>query len=109
MVLSQLSNAAGWSLSTRLGPWVLEEVGQPQVGVGSLISSSNGDFNASHVLCATFRTLDVMGIFKKHERKNHPRISSKFVKFMASDSGLESIKKLDLRVKGDFGSGPKRL
>ena len=99
LVLNQFSDAAGWSLSTRLGARVLEEVGQHRIGVGSLISSNNGDSNASHVLYATFRTLDVMGVFKKHKYKNHPCISSEFVKFMASNSGLDSIKKLEGRVK----------
>jgi hypothetical protein len=99
LVLNQFSEAAGWSLSTRLGVRVLEEVGQHRIGVASLISSNNEDSNASHVLYATFRTLDEMAIFKKFKYKNHPCISSEFVKFMASNSGLDSIKKLEARVK----------
>lgn len=99
LVLNQFSDAAGWSLSTRLGVRVLEEVSLHRIGVGSLISADNGDSNASHVLYATFRTLDVMGVFKKYKYKNHPCISSEFVKFMASNSGLDSIKKLEIRVK----------
>jgi hypothetical protein len=78
---------------------VLEEVGQPRIGVGSLISSTNSASNASHVLYAVFRTLDVMSDFKKYKFKNHPCISSEFVKFMASNSGMDSIKKLEDRVK----------
>ena len=83
----------------------MEEVGQHRIGVGSLISSNDGLLNstsvsnASNVLYATFRTLDVMRVFKKHKYKNHPCISSEFVKFMASNSGLESIKKLEVQVK----------
>jgi hypothetical protein len=99
LVVNQFSAPAGWSLSTRIGVRVLEEVGQPRIGVGSLISSTNSASNASHVLYAVFRTLDVMSDFKKYKFKNHPCISSEFVKFMASNSGMDSIKKLEDRVK----------
>jgi hypothetical protein len=99
LVVNQFSVPAGWSLSTRIGVRVLEEVGQPRIGVGSLISSTNSTSNASHVLYAVFRTLDVMSAFKKYKYKNHPCISSEFVKFMASNSGMDSIKKLEDRVK----------
>jgi hypothetical protein len=99
LVVNQFSAPAGWSLSTRIGVRVLEEVGQPRIGVGSLISSTNSASNASHVLYAIFRTLDVMSDFKKYKFKNHPCISSEFVKFMASNSGMDSIKKLEDRVK----------
>ena len=105
LVLNQFSDAAGWSLSTRLGVRVLEEVGQHMIGVGSLMSSKDGlqnssnVSNSSNILYATFRTLDVMSVFKKHKYKNHLCISSEFVKFMASNSGLESIKKLEIQVK----------
>ena len=104
LVLNQFSDNAGWSLSTRLGVRVFEEVGQHKIGVGSSLISSNDGLqnfsnvsNSSNVLCATFRTLDVMRVFKKHKYKNHPCISSEFVKFMASNSGLESIKKLEIQ------------
>lgn len=100
LVLNQFSDAVGWSLSTRLGVRVLEEVGQHRIGVGSLISANNVDTNsnASHVLYATFRTLNMMSVFKKYKYKNHPCLSE-FVKFMASNSGLDTIKKLETRVK----------
>lgn len=99
LVANQFSDAAGWSLSTRLGVRVLDEVGQHRVGVGSLISANEGDSNAAHVLYASFRTLDMMSVFKKFKYKNHPCISSEFVKFMASNSGMDSVKKLEVRVK----------
>ena len=107
LVLNQFSDATGWSLSTRLSVCVLEEVGQHRFGVGSLISSNDGLQNSSNiskssnVLYSTFRTLDVMSVFKKHKYKykNHPCISSEFVKFMISNSGLDSIKKLEIQVK----------
>jgi hypothetical protein len=99
LVAYQFSDAAGWSLSTRLGVRVLDEVGQHRIGVGSLISSNEGDTNAAHVLYASFRTLDMMSVFKKFKYKNHPCISSEFVKFMASNSGMDSVKKLEVRVK----------
>jgi hypothetical protein len=98
LVVNQFSAPAGWSLSTRIGVRILEEVRQPRIGVGSLISSTNSASNASHVLYAVFRTLDVSD-FKKYKFKNHPCISSEFVKFMASNSGMDSIEKLEDRVK----------
>jgi hypothetical protein len=99
LVANQFSDAAGWSLSTRLGVRVLDEIGQHRIGVGSLISSNAGDTNAAHVLYASFRTLDMMSVFKKFKYKDHPCISSEFVKFMASNSGMDSVKKLEVRVK----------
>ena len=38
-------------------------------------------------------------IFKNYKYKNHPCISFEFVKFMAVNSGLDSIKKLEVWVK----------
>jgi hypothetical protein len=99
LVVNQFSAPAGWSLSTRIGVGVLKEVGQPRIGVGSLISSTNSASNASHVLYAVFRTLDAMSDFKKYKFKNHPCISSEFIKFMASNSGMDSIKKLGTRSR----------
>jgi hypothetical protein len=99
LILNQFSDPAAWSLTTRLGVRVLEEVGQHRIGVGGLISSTNGAGNAANVLCATFRTLDEMANFKKCKHKNHPCVSSEFVKFMASNTGVDSVKKFEIRVK----------
>jgi hypothetical protein len=99
LILNQFSDPAAWSLATRLGVQVLEEVGQHRIGVGGLISSTNGAGNAANVLHATFRTLDEMANFKKHKCKNHPCVLSEFVKFMASNTGMDSVKKLEICVK----------
>jgi hypothetical protein len=50
--------------------------------------------NATRVLWATFQTHDVMSKYLTYEFKNHPSISSKYIKFLVSNSGIEAVVKL---------------
>ncbi len=50
--------------------------------------------NATTVLWATFQTHDVMSEYLTFKFKNHPSISSEYVKFLASNSGIEAVVKL---------------
>jgi hypothetical protein len=50
--------------------------------------------NATTVLWVTFQTHDVMSEYLTFKFKKHPSISSEYVKFLASYSGIEAVVKL---------------
>jgi hypothetical protein len=52
----------------------------------------------SHVLWASFKTLDVAQVYVDSNFVNHPAISSEFIKFLATNSGSEKIEQLAATV-----------
>jgi outer membrane murein-binding lipoprotein Lpp len=52
----------------------------------------------SHLLWASFKTLDVAQVYVDANFVNHPAISSEFIKFLATNSGSEKIEQLTATV-----------
>jgi hypothetical protein len=69
----------------------------PKEGVGNGMKGDRSSI-CSHVLWASFRTLDVAQEYLDFNFENHPAISSEFIKFLATNSGFEKVEKLDATV-----------
>ena len=54
---------------------------------------------AAHVWYGVSRTHDVMKEFGVMDFKNHPAMSSEYVKFLATNSGMELIEAIDVKIK----------
>ena len=52
------------------------------------------------MLWATLRSHKVMDEFSKFEFKDHPAIASEYVKFLATNSGFETVSALESKMDG---------
>ena len=51
------------------------------------------------VLWAVLRTLDKMAEFVHHKFKDHPAISAEYIKFLAVNSGHETVESIEKSIK----------
>ena len=98
LIRSGFSKISGWALTTKLVHRIFIDLHGARTGI--LQSFKPGDIESTchHVLWGVFKTHDVMAEFKRHKFRNHPSISSEYVKFLASNSGNDLIDKVVLRV-----------
>jgi len=95
LVKAAFTKAKAWSLTTALGARVCQEVHKDS---GALARSISVTKNVSDrqklgvsMLWATLRSHKVMDEFSKFEFKDHPAIASEYVKFLATNSGFETV------------------
>jgi hypothetical protein len=101
LIRSGFSTGSAWSLTTRLVLRVFEDIGLVRAGVSSSFVIDNNLSNATTVLWASFQTHDGMAEYLTMKFKNRPSISSEYVKFLASNSGIEAV--------GQLTNGLKRM
>ncbi len=108
LVWSGFSKASAWSLTTKLVHRIFSDI--QAIRTGTLQSFKPDDIASTcyQVLWGVFKTHDVMASYKRHKFKNHPSISSEYVKFLASNSSNDMIDKLLVRV-GNLDSLVKTL
>ena len=94
LVRSGFTTGAAWGLATCLVMRIFEDISLVRAGVSSSFVMDDNMTNATTVLWATFQTHDVMSEYLTYKFKNHPSISSEYVKFLASNSGIEAVVKL---------------
>jgi hypothetical protein len=86
-----------WSLTMQVLDRIASDLYVPKEGVGNGMKGDRASIR-SHVLWASFRTLDVAQAYLDFNFENHPAISSEFIKFLATNSGFEKVERLDETV-----------
>ncbi len=96
---SGFSDEKAWCLVTRLVLRILKELKAVRVGVMKRIKQSDRRQTCGLILLTIMRTHDVMNEFESVKFENHPCISSEYVKFLATNSGLDSLVALEGTIK----------
>jgi hypothetical protein len=92
--LSNYPDAMQWSLNTRLSYRVWKEVYTPCSGLMEKVEPNNLQATAATVIYHVLLTLDIQESFRKVGMKNHSVVSSEYVKFLSTNTGYDSIAKL---------------
>jgi hypothetical protein len=90
----QFSDANAWSLTTKLMHRVFSDLHAARAGVIPSLKPGDNASICSHILWGVFCTHDVMAEYRKMKFRDHPAISSEYVKFLASNNSgdlLESV------------------
>ncbi len=95
---SQFDIKTSWALNTKLARRIFSDLGAVRTGVRH--SFRIGDCRAIGLQClwGVLKTHKVMDDYRGYQFKNHPSMSSEHVKFMATNMGLESVARLEVRV-----------
>jgi hypothetical protein len=96
--LSNYPDAMQWSLNTRLGYRVWQEVYLPCAGLMEKVEPHDLQATAATVIYHVLLTIDVLEEFRQVGFKNHSVISSEYVKFLSTNTGYDSIEKLTGRM-----------
>ena len=88
-----------WHLVTKLVKQIFMEIEAPRVGVQTHFRSGDNVQICAKIAFAVFQYLDVMSSYLKANFKDHPSLSSEYVKFLASNTGLNQVEKLSSKVK----------
>jgi FtsZ-binding cell division protein ZapB len=92
--LSNYPDAMQWSLNTRLSYRVWKEVYSPCSGLMEKVEPNDLQATASTVIYHVLLTIDIQESFRKVGIKNHSVVSSEYVKFLSTNTGYDSIAKL---------------
>jgi hypothetical protein len=96
-----------WQLVTQLARRIFLEVSKPQIGVNTTFKVGDNDQNGTFILWPVLKFQDVMKRYKEVGFKDDPTIASKYVKFLAANSGIQMQRK-KCRLNDCFRSGSKR-
>jgi hypothetical protein len=91
--LSNYPKAMQWSLNSRLGYRVWQEVYLPCAGLMEKVDPHDLQATAATIIYHVLMTIDIQESFRKIGIKNHSVISSEYVKFLSTNTGYESIEK----------------
>jgi tRNA(Phe) wybutosine-synthesizing methylase Tyw3 len=78
---------------------IFADIHSVRAGVSASFKKSDVQAISASVLWATFKTHDAMAVFSKSKFKDHPAASSEYVKFLASNTGMESVSKFTDALK----------
>jgi hypothetical protein len=92
--LSNYPDAMQWSLNTRLAARTWKEIYAPCSGLMEKVEPNNLQATASTVIYHVLLTIDLQESFRKVGLKNHSVVSSVYVKFLSTNTGYDSIAKL---------------
>ena len=106
-VQSNFSSPRAWSLTTQLGRRVFSDLHSVRVGTTKAMGKGRRAI-CPVILWSVFRTHDKMAAFEVANFEDHPSIASEYVKFLATNSGLEVVSKLEDEV-GSLKSKVKEL
>jgi hypothetical protein len=88
----------GWHVTTRLAKRLIEEVHVPRSSVIKAIRAGNSAHISKQLFWASLQSIDIASRIKNNNYKNDPLVSSELVKFLAINTGFESIEKLQREV-----------
>jgi hypothetical protein len=92
--LSNYPDAMQWSLNTRLSYRVWKEIYTPCSGLMEKVEPNDLQSTAATVIYHVLLTVDLQESFRKVGIKNHSVVSSEYVKFLSTNTGYDSIAKL---------------
>jgi hypothetical protein len=96
--LSNYPDAMQWSLNSRLGYRVWQEVYLPCAGLIEKVEPHDLTATAATMIYHVLRTVDIQESFRQIGIKNHSVVSSEYVKFLSTNTGYDSIEKLSSRM-----------
>ncbi len=96
--LSNYPDAMQWSLNTRLGYRVWSKVYLPCTGLMEKVEPHDLQAMSATIIYHVLATIDTQETFHQIGFKNHSVVSSEYVKFLSTNTGYDSIKKLLTRM-----------
>ena len=96
-IYSKFTSETAWSLAMQVLDRILADLYAPKEGVSNGMKGDRESI-CSHLLWASFKTLDVAQVYVDANFVNHPAVSSEFIKFLATNSGSEKIEQLTVTV-----------
>jgi hypothetical protein len=96
--LSNYPDAMQWSLNSRLGYRVWQEVYLPCADLMEKVEPHDLQSTAATVIYHVLLTIDVQEEFRQVGIKNHVVVSLEYVKFLSTNTGYDSIEKLLVRM-----------
>ena len=87
-----------WSLNSRLGHRIWETIYSPCSGIMEKLEPNDPSLTAANVIYYVLLSIDVQQEFQKVGLKNHAVISSEYVKFLATNTGYDSVDKMSARL-----------
>jgi hypothetical protein len=97
---ANFSKTRAWALVTRLLRRIFMDIGVPRVSVQNQFRTGQDNVICKQIFWAEVQTLDIMQQFKSHAFKDHPAIASEYVKFLVTNTGIDSLERLVKRVDG---------
>ena len=95
---AKFSKSKAWALVTRLIRRIFMDVAVPRISVQNQFRTGQDDVICKQIFWAEIQSLEIMNQFKAHAFKDHPAIASEYVKFLVTNTGIESLEKLLTRV-----------
>lgn len=90
--------ARSWALVTKLVYQIFADMNKVRGGLKTGVQLSDPKALSAGVLYATMRMIDIQNEYMKYSITNHPSISLEYVKFLAMNSGLQKVTKLEKDV-----------
>jgi hypothetical protein len=87
------NSARAWSLTTQLGARIFSDLHSVRVGTTKAMGKGPESI-CPVILWAVFRTHDKMAGFENTNFEDHPSIASEFIKFLATNTGIEGMNTL---------------
>jgi hypothetical protein len=94
---SAFSSGRAWSLTTQLGRRIFSDLHLARMGTTKAMGKGRVAI-CPVILWSVFRTHDQMAAFESSNFEDHPSIASEYVKFLATNSGLEVVSKMEEEV-----------
>jgi hypothetical protein len=87
-----------WGLVSQCGRSVFMQLSKTRETLGIIDPKDSAQRNTARVLFAMLKTHDEMANFVLAEIKNHPVISSEYVKFLASHAPNAAVRELETKL-----------
>jgi hypothetical protein len=91
--------ARSWSLVSKLVCRIFADMNKVRGGLKAATQLDDPKTLSAGIPWATFRTIDIQNDYMRHDIEHHPSISSEHVKFLAMNSGLQKVVKLEKDVE----------
>ena len=88
---SKFSSESAWCLTMQILDKICEELYVPKATVLQSATLDDVGSMCNHLLWAAFKSLDLMGVYVGYSFQNHRSVSTEFIRFLATNSGLEKI------------------
>jgi hypothetical protein len=95
---AKFSKTKAWALVTRLIRRIFMDVGAPRMSVQNQFRTGQPEVICKQIFWAELQSLEIMNQFKAQAFKDHPAIASEYVKFLVTNTGIDSLERLFKRV-----------
>ena len=97
-IKSKFTTRKAFSLVTQVVRRFFMDLYKVRAQVYSSLSTTDSAGQCAWILYGVLRTHDVMTEYVKARFKNHPSVSSEYIRFLSTNSGFESLKTLEDQV-----------